>query len=819
MSEIKVSKISSLSAAQTLQIGGKGMMIGGTAENTTLIISTTAGGIPTVPHGDMSLFITDGTVQSTYGYQTTSGSVVGEFLGTYSNHPVGIMTNNATKLFIGVTGNVGIGTTTPKVQLDVLGSINASASLTIAESEVLTTQRTFTQIINTTGSNTNNTPPNAIIGGQAWLLGRFSDVASAPAHFRFVHTTHTGNNLQSDSYEWSRNYLADLGTTANYSNWVELPMTTSATYASDRQFRFDVRAKYQGDMELRMRAALITNAYDGPHYFTFTTTGKTTYTPETIFYSPTISTPPTGYHGRQAYEFPVSKGTYGFSGTTAGVFILNSGNVGVGRVAPAVALDVAGSIRATDNLTVASREQILSTPHLLQVKSTIVGANYTNGSFNSLLGLYGTEGLGIGSGAGIMFGGSFTAGDPNLLTSWAEVSGVRENATSGLYDGALVFKTRSVSTGVVEAMRITSTGLVGIGGKSYTAAPQDILTVTPPFSEAPQGIGFYSAENLLRNGNFPNTTAGGTAEGWTLYTYNGASDTTNGTAQWQAAVGGSGPRGVAAVVLQCTNGGGAYQTVNLTPGAVYTVSARIRVSSLNSSDASAARFSIGVAATPTSISDATVNVDLHDSGNSLYKWCYCSRTFTVPASALLTTPILVGVRSQGNTHSIQVTDIALYKGGIAKVFSPITVQEDTQKVLINGNPAAYTEPDVVAAAASATAGFRFGAVGATALTNYSGYSVRYTKIGNLVTVEGLITNLPAAALGVPASTAVLKGLPPSRAGNNAISAVGWLQWTTATPMSVSPSGDLYTQTAFSIPGGNGSTTGGFIAVNFSYLTT
>ena len=284
-----------------------------------------------------------------------------------------------------------------------------------------------------------------------------------------------------------------------------------------------------------------------------------------------------------------------------------------------------------------------------------------------------------------------------------------------------------VSVGIT-AQKILATKLSV--GATTSINFQDTLTVTPPFSEAPQGIGFYSAENLLRNGNFPNTTVGGVAEGWTVYGYAGASDTTiAGTASWAAAVGGSGPRGVAAVVLQCSNGGGAYQTVNLTPGAVYTVSARIRVTILNHGDLSGARFAIGIPESSTGISDAIVDVNLHDIGNSVNKWCYCSKTFTVPASALLTTPILVGVRSLGTTHSIQVTDIALYKGGIAKVFSPITVQEDTQQVLIGGNigVGGVTAPAARLHVKSAGEGLRLETtanVGNNYLTFYAGSTIK-----------------------------------------------------------------------------------------------
>ena len=224
------------------------------------------------------------------------------------------------------------------------GNIIAS-STTIAESEAFTTQRTFTQSFGATGSGTSG----VTVVGDAWLIGSFSDPNSIPAQFKFVHNTHTGNNLQSDLYEWARHYFVDApANSTTFSDWVELPVSISIAYAATRYFRFDVRKKQSGEMQLRMRAAVETVA-EGTHYFTFTTTGNTIYTPAAGGAPTTTSTsipatvPPTGFHGRQSYEFPVSKGNFGFVGSTAGVFILNSGNVGIGTVSPASPLHISAA--------------------------------------------------------------------------------------------------------------------------------------------------------------------------------------------------------------------------------------------------------------------------------------------------------------------------------------------------------------------------------------------------------------------------------------------------------------------------------------------
>jgi hypothetical protein len=135
--------------------------------------------------------------------------------------------------------------------------------------------------------------------------------------------------------------------------------------------------------------------------------------------------------------------------------------------------------------------------------------------------------------------------------------------------------------------------------------------------------------------------------------------------------------------------------------------------------------------------------------------------------------------------------------------------------LYNTLALAYSEVAVNAAASSGT-GFKFG----TGLTNYGGYVVRYIKTGDLVQVEGLITNVATTALALASGAVVLTGLPVPRSGSGAIMSIGLQSFTTVVPMRLNPTnGELIVGAAVTLALGNGTTTGGYIAINFSYHTT
>ena len=62
-----------------------------------------------------------------------AGSEINEaFLGTSSNHPLRILTNNSVRMQISANGNIGIGTISPNFPLEVIGDAYISGDLTVA---------------------------------------------------------------------------------------------------------------------------------------------------------------------------------------------------------------------------------------------------------------------------------------------------------------------------------------------------------------------------------------------------------------------------------------------------------------------------------------------------------------------------------------------------------------------------------------------------------------------------------------------------------------------------------------------------------------
>jgi len=122
------------------------------------------------------------------------------------------------------------------------------------------------------------------------------------------------------------------------------------------------------------------------------------------------------------------------------VRILSNGNVGIGTTNPIAPLTVYGANDTTFD-------------------------NISNATF------IGTDAYNSNAGAGIIFGGRYNSG--NDVTTFGQISIIKENNTDGDYGGALTLGTRAAGTSSstpMEKMRITSVGNVGIGITSPNCA-------------------------------------------------------------------------------------------------------------------------------------------------------------------------------------------------------------------------------------------------------------------------------------------------------------------------------------------------------------
>jgi hypothetical protein len=110
----------STGATERMRIASSGNVGIGTASPSSKLAVTSA-----INDG---ISVTDGTVR-TIMYSSTGG--IGT-IGTTTNHPLQIFTNNSLKMYIGASGNIGIGTSAGTYQLQLFGTGQETANLTDA---------------------------------------------------------------------------------------------------------------------------------------------------------------------------------------------------------------------------------------------------------------------------------------------------------------------------------------------------------------------------------------------------------------------------------------------------------------------------------------------------------------------------------------------------------------------------------------------------------------------------------------------------------------------------------------------------------------
>jgi hypothetical protein len=144
------------------------------------------------------------------------------------------------------------------------------------------------------------------------------------------------------------------------------------------------------------------------------------------------------------------------AGTAAAPSIVATGDVNTGIWFPA-ADTIAASTGGSEQMRLTSTGLGIGTSSpvaKLDVRSSGTFTGDPQASF------YDTRAVDANIGGGINFGGTFTG---TTVTTWAGISGLKENATDGNFAGSLTFFTRPNGSGAVERMRIDSSGNLGLG--------------------------------------------------------------------------------------------------------------------------------------------------------------------------------------------------------------------------------------------------------------------------------------------------------------------------------------------------------------------
>ena len=292
--------------------------------------------------------LTTGSDNILLGFQSGNSLTTGSnniIIGYDEDAPTGTTSNhlNIGGIVYGdlLSGNVGIGTASPGALLHVAGNFRQN------NIRYYTEQRDLD--CHTVGNWTN--------------IGAFSAYGTY-AKFK-IYGSDGESMVQMVEYEV---HATDY---PSQTDWIELPLKAGMTFTGTPHFVLDVQqAAAISPLSVRMRAVGLAHNF----HATIEIETNTNFTPSST--SGAGATVVAGYLARNAYQFPVSSGRW--INSTAGLFITNVGNVGIGTTSPGAKLDVNGNVviggslsyNITRNIVTASRSFWISsdgtTSHIYQ---------------------------------------------------------------------------------------------------------------------------------------------------------------------------------------------------------------------------------------------------------------------------------------------------------------------------------------------------------------------------------------------------------------------------------------------------------------------